>query len=126
MVATTLAVPGSAQDSVVEPQRLVAKLLRTYDAFDANQGGKLYAAHSNYNESPMVSSIEIFDARTMEQVGTHSFGIERGSLTWLDRHDGAWGAAFANYDRVFDGEVYRETNNTQVVQMDDDFDIVAS
>ena len=95
---------GSAQTA--EPQQLEAKLVRTYDAFDANQGvgvdrshfyavdnrtvtrhdrasgepqlqfsggsggpyvhmdsgavrrGKLYAAHSNYDESPMESSIE--------------------------------------------------------------------
>ena len=182
-VAAAQAVPGSAQEArqpgaaaqaVADPQLLEARLLRTYDAFDANQGvgvdrshfyavdntevtkhsrasgepllqfagadggpmihmdsgavvnGKLYAAHSNYNESPMESSIEIFDARTMKHVGTHSFGIERGSLTWLDRHDGSWWAAFANYDRVFDGEVYGRTNNTQVVRMDDDFEIVES
>jgi hypothetical protein len=30
--------------------------------------GLLYAAHSNYNESPMESSVEVFDARTLEHV----------------------------------------------------------
>lgn len=44
-------------------------------------GDKLYAAHSNYSESPMESSVEVFDVRTMRHVGTHSFGIHRGSLT---------------------------------------------
>ncbi|MBC6456553.1 hypothetical protein HKK72_01280 [Actinomadura sp. HBU206391] len=90
--------------------------------------GKLYAAHSNYDESPMESSIEVFDTKTMRHIGTHSFGIFRGSLTWLDRHDGAWWAGFANYDQVPDGETepYGETYNTQVVKMDDHFEVVES
>ena len=46
--------------------------------------GKLYAAHSNYSEWPMTSSLEIFDAETMEYIGTHSVGIQWGSLTWVD------------------------------------------
>jgi hypothetical protein len=85
--------------------------------------GRLYAAHSNYDESPMESSVEVFDARTMRHIRTHSFGVERGSLTWLDRHDGAWWAGFANYDVIPDGETepYGETYNTQVVKLDDDF-----
>jgi hypothetical protein len=182
-VSAVEAVPGSAQSversaagaqtAAAEPQQLEARLLRTYDAFDANQGvavdrshlyavdntsitkhvretgapllqfagadggplvhmdsgavhsGRLYAAHSNYNESPMESSVEVFDARTMEHVESHSFGTDRGSLTWIDRHDGSWWAAFANYDRVFDGEVYGETDKTQVVEMNDRFQVVA-
>ncbi len=63
--------------------------------------GKLYAAHSNYPASPMTSSVEIWDAATLEHVGSHSFGILLGSLTWVDRHDGAWWGVFANYSRVF-------------------------
>ncbi|MEV4759488.1 hypothetical protein AB0J86_30950 [Micromonospora sp. NPDC049559] len=89
-------------------------------------GDKLYVAHSNYDESPMESSIEVFDTRTMRHVDTHSFGIYRGSLTWLDRHDGAWWAGFANYDEVPDGETepYGGTYNTQVVKLDDHFQVV--
>lgn len=91
--------------------------------------GRLYAAHSNYSEYPMESSIEVFDTRTMHHIGTHSFGIYRGSLTWLDRHDGAWWATFANYDRPRNGTEdvpYGETYNTQVVKLDDDFQVVES
>ena len=66
--------------------------------------GRVYAAHSNYSEWPMESSVEVYDARTMEHVDSHSFGIFRGSLTWLDRHEGDWWATFANYDRPRDGE----------------------
>lgn len=60
--------------------------------------GKLYAAHSNYAEWPMTSSLEVWDVRTMKHVATHSFGIQWGSLTWLDYHEGYWYAMFANYD----------------------------
>jgi hypothetical protein len=62
--------------------------------------GKLYAAHSNYPKWPMTSSLEIFDAETMQHIGTHSFGIQWGSLTWVDWHDGHWWMTFANYDRL--------------------------
>lgn len=90
--------------------------------------GKLYAAHSNYPEWPMESSIEVFDAKTLEHVDTHSFGIYRGSLTWLDDHDGSWWAGFANYDRIMEGmeEPYGQTYNTQVVRMNDDFEVLES
>jgi hypothetical protein len=176
-------VPGSAEPvarsaagartALASPQELEARLLRTYDAFDANQGvavdrshfyavdntsitkhsretgapllqfagadggplihqdsgaihrGRLYAAHSNYSESPMESSVEVFDAGTLNHVESHSFGIDRGSLTWIDRApDGSWWAGFANYDQVFDGEVYGETDNTQVVKMNDRFEVI--
>jgi hypothetical protein len=91
--------------------------------FDAGVivNGKLYAAHSNYPQEPMTSSVEIFDAATLKHVGTHSFGILLGSLTWVDRHDGAWWAVFANYSRVF-GRNQRPYGNsywTTLVKFDD-------
>lgn len=88
-------------------------------------GDKLYAATSNYDTLPMKSSIEVFDTRTMRHVDTFSFGIYRGSLTWLDRHDGAWWAGFANYDEIPDGsmEPYGKTDNTQIVKLDDHFQV---
>ena len=61
-------------------------------------GGRLYAAHSNYPALPMTSSIEVWDVATMRHVATHSFGVHAGSLTWVDRHDGAWWVVFANYE----------------------------
>ncbi len=64
--------------------------------------GKLYTAHSNYPEFPMTSSIEMWDPETLEPVGTHSFGIEYGSCTWIDRRDGYWWAAFAHYNKWSD------------------------
>ena len=60
--------------------------------------GKLYATHSNYPAWPMRSSIEIWDADTLEHINSHSFGIQFGSMTWLDYHEGFWWAGFGNYD----------------------------
>ena len=88
--------------------------------------GKLYASHSNYNDRPMVSSLEVFDARSMRHIASHSFGIDRGSFTWVDRApDGSWWGGFANYDRVppGDSEPYGETVNTQVVWFDRDWQV---
>ena len=61
---------------------------------------RIYCAHSNYRYFPMTSSIEVFDADTLDHMGSHSLGIMLGSLTWLDLHDGAWWGTFANYDRT--------------------------
>jgi hypothetical protein len=86
--------------------------------------GKLYAAHSNYPGWPMTSSIEIWDAATLKHIESHSLGIERGSLTWLDRDaKGVWWGAFANYNRVFDKSpiAYGNKYNTQVVRFDADW-----
>ena len=86
--------------------------------------GKLYAAHSNYPAWPMTSSIEVWDAATMKHIESHSLGIERGSLTWLDRDaHGVWWGAFANYNRVFDKSpiAYGNKYNTQIVRFDADW-----
>lgn len=90
--------------------------------------GKLYASHSNYPISPMTSSIEVWDARTLHHVATHSLGVNRGSLTWLDRHNGSWWGAFANYDKVQRGQAqpYGLTDNTQIVRFDENFNVVES
>ena len=81
--------------------------------------GRIYAAHSNYPEWPMTSSVEIFDADTIEHVGSHSFGIRWGSLTWMDWHDGHWWMTFANYDqRIGPGQTpYGGKENTVVVEL---------
>lgn len=60
--------------------------------------GKLYCANSNYPEIPMASSVEIFDVKTLQHIGNHSFGINNhGSLTWIDQKDGFWYIGFAHY-----------------------------
>jgi len=86
--------------------------------------GRLYAAHSNYPEWPMMSSIEVFDAETLEHLDTHPFGVMWGSLTWVDWHDGQWWMTFANYDqRIGPGRTsYGGKENTVVMQMTEDFE----
>ena len=59
--------------------------------------GKLYCANSNYPLHPMAGSIEIFDPKTLKHIGTHSFGIGNGSVTWIDEYDGFWWIGFAHY-----------------------------
>ncbi|MEF2072107.1 cycloisomerase [Consotaella aegiceratis] len=91
--------------------------------------GKIYIAHSNYHDYPMTSSLEIFDAETLEHLDSHSFGIQIGSFTWVDRNpaDGTWWGGFANYDRLFDKSSvsYGNKYNTQIVRFDDNWQPVA-
>ncbi len=90
--------------------------------------GKLYSAHSNYPSWPMTSSVEVWDMDNMQHIESHSFGVMLGSFTWLDRYNGSWWGAFANYDIVQRGmtEPYGETRNTVLVQFDDDFEVLQS
>lgn len=60
--------------------------------------GKLYCSNSNYPQSPMASSMEIFDTETLEHVGSHSFGIYIGSFTWIDRWDDHYYLMFVHYE----------------------------
>jgi hypothetical protein len=90
--------------------------------------GKIYCAHSNYPDWPMTSSVEIFDADTMQPIGNHSFGINYGSLTWLDFYDGHWWATFANYDVPYgpNKSPYGHKVATQMVKFTADFKYVSS
>ena len=62
-------------------------------------GHKMYCAHSNFPLYPMTSSVEIFDTRSMTHIGSHSFGIDYGSLTWIIPSGKYWYAFFAHYTR---------------------------
>jgi hypothetical protein len=93
--------------------------------------GKIYCSHSNYRFFPMTSSIEVFDADTLEHIGSHSIGIRLGSLTWLDKHDGHWWGTFANYDRTGrlpDGSntnlPYGVKYNSTLVKFDHDWQVL--
>lgn len=91
-------------------------------------GGRLYCAHSNYPGVPMLSSVEIFDTRTLKHVGSHSFGRTDGSLTWIDRRErsatlksgGSWIACFVHYGKR-GGEPGRGPEWTQLVEFDDEW-----
>lgn len=90
--------------------------------------GKVYAAHSNYPAWPMTSSLEIWDAATLVHIGTHSFGINWGSLTWVDFHDGYWWMAFANYDQPYgpNRSPYGYKAATQIIKFTPAFRMVES
>ncbi len=79
---------------------------------------RLYAGHSNHPDLPMTSSIEIWDAKTLEHVASHSFGIADGSCTWVDRHNGYWWVCFAHYDKK-GGYPDKDMSWTTVFQYDD-------
>jgi hypothetical protein len=93
--------------------------------------GKIYASHSNYRFFPMTSSVEVWDAKTMKHIGSHSIGTRLGSLTWLDKHDGYWWGTFANYDRTGrnpDGTnstlPYGGKHNTTLVKFDENWQVL--
>lgn len=81
---------------------------------------EIVCAASNYPEVPMASSVEWFDTRTMRHVRSRSLGPDRGSLTWLDWHDGSWWAGFANYDAK-GGEAGRDHRLTTLVRYSPQF-----
>ncbi len=60
-------------------------------------GDELLCPHSNYPAVPMVSSIEVFDTATLRHKRSQPLGAGRGSITWLDFHNGSWWVAFAHY-----------------------------
>ncbi|MBA4137352.1 MAG: hypothetical protein C0518_08570 [Opitutus sp.] len=82
--------------------------------------GRLYCAHSNYPGVPMWSSVEMWDARTLQHVGSRSFGRTDGSLTWLDRRNGRWIACFVHYGKK-GGEPGRGPEWTRIVEFDDEW-----
>ena len=77
--------------------------------------GRLYCAHSNYPAVPMTGSIEIWDTRTMQHVGNHSFGIGVGSATWADFYREHWYVGFAHYQNK-GAEPNRDPSWTSVVK----------
>ncbi|WP_380874468.1 hypothetical protein ACFB49_48170 [Sphingomonas sp. DBB INV C78] len=83
-------------------------------------GTRMVCAASNYPNVPQASSIEWFDVAKMQHVATRSLGPGRGSLTWLDWHDGSWWACFANYDGK-GGEAGRDHRTTVLVRFDRNF-----
>jgi hypothetical protein len=60
-------------------------------------GGKLYAAHSNYPKMPHQSDIRVLDPETMKLDVFHVFEDPPGSLTWAVKRGDEWWAQFAHY-----------------------------
>jgi len=81
--------------------------------------GRLFCAHSNHPRFPiMTSSIDIWDAETLQHIESHSFGIQLGSCTWLDRYDGHRWVCFAHYDK-WKHRTGKGTEWTTLVKYDD-------
>jgi hypothetical protein len=78
----------------------------------------LVCASSNYPSSPHISTVEFFDPVTLVHRRSVSLGMGTGSITWVDRRDGAWWAMFANYDKN-GAEAPRDHTWTTLVKFDD-------
>ena len=81
------------------------------------EGDRLLCANSNFPETPMASSIETFDTRTMQHAETRSLGLTDGSLVWFDRLGGDWIAGYAHYDGK-GGVAEKDHRSTRVVRYD--------
>lgn len=79
---------------------------------------ELVCASSNFPGAPHVSTVEMFDPMTLAHKRSVSLGLGTGSITWVDRHAGAWWAMFANYDAK-GGEPPRDHRHTVLVKFDD-------
>jgi hypothetical protein len=87
--------------------------------------GLLYCAHSNYPDTPMVSSIQIFDAARLSFVRSIPLPGDIGSATWIDRGDGVWWVAFAHYAGK-GGIPGKGPEATRLVRFDGDWKVEAS
>lgn len=87
--------------------------------------GKLYCAHSNYPGIPMTSSVEIWDAETLEHIESFSFGINWGSCTWVDYHDGYWWAVFGHYNK-WKEESKTDVSWTTLIKFNDNWERIES
>lgn len=81
---------------------------------------QLVCASSNFPAVPHRSSVELFDPGTLRHVRSVPLGPGRGSLTWIERHQDAWWATFANYDGK-GGEPPRDHRHTVLVRFDDEW-----
>ena len=85
----------------------------------------LLCANSNFPQTPMASSIEVFDARSLAHLESRSLGLTDGSLVWFDRFDRTgleprWIAGFAHYDGR-GGVPGRDHRDTRIELMDASF-----
>jgi hypothetical protein len=80
-------------------------------------GDQLYCAHSNYPETPMVSSLEVFETERMTHVRSIALPPGVGSATWVDRTNDDWWVTFANYAGK-GGEPGKGPEQTMLVRFD--------
>ncbi|MBC8352803.1 MAG: PQQ-like beta-propeller repeat protein [Planctomycetes bacterium] len=77
--------------------------------------GRLYCANSNWPQSPLKNSLEIFEAATLQHIERKTFPETKGAINWIDRHRGSWWIVFAFY-----GEA--EVRRTRLVRYNDDWE----
>jgi hypothetical protein len=65
----------------------------------------------------MVSSVEMWNPRTMQHAGSYSFGIFAGSATWVDLREGYRYVTFAHY-RGNGDEPGRDAHWTTLIRFD--------
>jgi hypothetical protein len=80
-------------------------------------GNELYCAQSNYPDTPMVSSIEVFDTARMTHLRSVPLPSGLGSATWVVQKDGDWWVTFAHYAGV-GGEPGKGPEHTRLVRFD--------
>ena len=80
-------------------------------------GGELYCAHSNYPDTPMVSSLEVFDTARMTHVRSMPLPSGLGSATWVERKGDDWWVTFAHYAGR-GGEPGKGPEHTRLVRFD--------
>jgi hypothetical protein len=79
---------------------------------------ELVCANSNYPATPQWSRVEFFDPATLRHLRSVPLEDRLGSITWIERRDGAWWVNFANYDGN-GGEAPRDHRDTLLVRYDD-------
>lgn len=82
----------------------------------------LVCASSNYPSAPMASTVQVFDLATLTPKRSITPSPQPGSLTWVDRREGAWWACFANYDGK-GGEPGRDHRFTTLLRYDDQWKV---
>ena len=83
-------------------------------------GHELLCANSNYPETPMVSSVEVFDTDRMVHARSLPLPSGLGSATWLDYSDGSWWITFANYSGK-GGEPGKGSDATRLARVGNDW-----
>jgi hypothetical protein len=83
------------------------------------ESDSLLCSNSNYPETPMANSIEIFDTTTMQHYRSFSLGMmEEGTFNWFNRLGGGWIAGFAHYDET-GGLDYKDHLFASIIRYDD-------
>jgi len=78
---------------------------------------RLVCAHSNHPGVPMLSSVEVWDAETLDHIASKSLGEYEGSLTWAVPRDSSWWLNFAHYGN-YSGEPGKGPEWTTLVRFD--------